>query len=240
MVRPLTFKIMKKYEKFVKPAQFAEHKIISAIINNEWKVGQNLLPEREFAKFLGITRPTLREVLQRLARDGWITIKHGRPTVINDYYTNGGLGILKSMVSNNELSSSKLVKDWLEFRVLILPDLALKAILNNESEIIKMLEVAPDIKATGEEFAHFDWNLQLLLIKSSKNTIAKMLYNDLAEIYQKECSLYFKNHKTKMLSHTYYNKLKNSIVNDKIKIKMNIKQMMLISLKNWESENRNK
>lgn len=238
VVRPLTSKPMDKQEKFIKPAQFAEHEIIKAILNKEWEIGQNLLPERELAELLGITRPTLREVLQRLARDGWITIKHGRPTIINDYIENGGLGILKSLVSNNELSTIALVRDWLELRVLILPDLALKAILQNENEIIGKLDSAPDLNATNEEFAHFDWNLQLLLVKHSENAIVKMLYNDLTEIYFKEGSLYFNNHKTKKLSLTYYEKLKNSIVNDKMKIKKNIKQMMMISLKIWESENR--
>ena len=231
---------MDKQEKFIKPAQFAEHEIIKAIISKEWEIGQNLLPERELAELLGITRPTLREVLQRLARDGWISIKHGRPTIINDYNANGGLGILKSLVSNNELSSITLVRDWLELRVLLLPDLALKAIRQNENEIISMLDSAPDLNATNEDFAHFDWKLQMLLIKHSENAIVKMLYNDLAEIYFKESSLYFNNDKTKKLSLAYYDKLKNSIINDKMKIKKTIKQIMMISLKVWESENKNR
>ena len=231
---------MDKQEKFIKPAQFAEHEIIKAIISKEWEIGQNLLPERELAELLGITRPTLREVLQRLARDGWISIKHGRPTIINDYLANGGLGILKSLVSNNELSSITLVRDWLELRVLLLPDLALKAIRQNENEIISMLDSAPDLNATNEDFAHFDWKLQMLLIKHSENAIVKMLYNDLAEIYFKESSLYFNNDKTKKLSLAYYDKLKNSIMNDKMKIKKTIKQIMMISLKLWESENKNR
>ena len=231
---------MDKQEKFIKPAQFAEHEIIKAIISKEWEIGQNLLPERELAELLGITRPTLREVLQRLARDGWISIKHGRPTIINDYNANGGLGILKSLVSNNELSSITLVRDWLELRVLLLPDLALKAIRQNENEIISMLDSAPDLNATNEDFAHFDWKLQMLLIKHSENAIVKMLYNDLAEIYFKESSLYFNNDKTKKLSLAYYDKLKNSIMNDKMKIKKTIKQIMMISLKVWESENKNR
>ena len=231
---------MDKQEKFIKPAQFAEHEIIKAIISKEWEIGQNLLPERELAELLGITRPTLREVLQRLARDGWISIKHGRPTIINDYNADGGLGILKSLVSNNELSSITLVRDWLELRVLLLPDLALKAIRQNENEIISMLDSAPDLNATNEDFAHFDWKLQMLLIKHSENAIVKMLYNDLAEIYFKESSLYFNNDKTKKLSLAYYDKLKNSIMNDKMKIKKTIKQIMMISLKLWESENKNR
>ncbi len=230
---------MNKKNKFVKPAQFAEHEIIKAIVSKEWEHGENLLPERELAELLGITRPTLREVLQRLARDGWITIKHGRPTVINDYIANGGIGILKSLVSNNEYSSNTLVRDWLEFRVLVLPDLALKAILHNENEIINILENAPDLDTSSKEFANYDWNLQMQLIKQSDNAIAKMLFNDLAEIYHKESSLYFSDQKTKELSLAYYLKLKNSILNNKMKIKKNVKQMMLISLKIWESKNKN-
>ena len=49
---------MNKQGRFVKPAQFAEHEIIKNIVSNKWEVGQSLLPERELADFLGITRPT--------------------------------------------------------------------------------------------------------------------------------------------------------------------------------------
>ena len=227
---------MDKQEKFIKPAQFAEQEILKAIISKEWEIGQKLLPERELAELLGITRPTLREVLQRLARDGWITIKHGRPTIINDYNANGGLGILKSMVSSNELSSITLVKDWLELRVLVLPDLAFKAIVKNEGEILSMLDTAPDFNAASEDFARFDWTLQMLLLKLGGNAIVKMLFNDLAEIYLNEGSLYFDNDKTKNLSLEYYEKLRNSIVNDKSTIKKTVKQIMMISLKIWERE----
>jgi len=236
VVRPLTSKYMDKQEKFIKPAQFAEQKILKAIISKEWEIGQKLLPERELAELLGITRPTLREVLQRLAKDGWISIKHGRPTIINDYNENGGLGILKSLVSNNELPTSTMIRDWLELRLLVLPDLALKAILQNESEILRMLDHAPVINAASEDFAHFDWNLQMLLIKRSENAIVKMLFNDVAEIYFKEGSLYFNTDRTKKISLTYYEKLRNSIQDDKTTIKKTVKQIMVISLKIWERE----
>ena len=228
---------MKKQEKFVKPAQFAEQKIIKNIVSNKWVVGQSLLPERELADFLGITRPTLREVLQRLSRDGWITIKHGRPTMINDYIENGGLGILRSLVSNSEISSNILVRDWLEFRVLLLPDLAFKAIQYNKEDVLKILDHMPKLDVTAEEFSSFDWFLQFSLVKFSKNTIAKMLFNDIAEIYNKESKFYFKKKRNKELSLAYYNKLKRSILGDRTKIRKYVKQVMLITLKLWEKDN---
>ncbi|VEI44878.1 fatty acid metabolism regulator [Actinobacillus equuli] len=37
-----------------------------------------------------MTRTTLREVLQRLARDGWLHIQHGKPTRVNDVWETAG------------------------------------------------------------------------------------------------------------------------------------------------------
>ncbi len=76
----------------------------------------------------------------------------------------------------------------------------------------------------------------MLLLKLGGNAIVKMLFNDLVEIYLNEGSLYFDNDRTKYLSLEYYDKLRNSIVNDKSTIKKTVKQIMMISLKIWERE----
>ncbi len=217
---------MEKHEKYVKPTQFAEFEIIKAIVHKKWAIGQKLAPERELAETLGITRPTLREVLQRLSRDGWITIRHGKPTIVNDYKNNGGLGILNSLVHFNDLASSKLVKDWLEFRVIIFPHLAYKAILSNPDKIIEMLNMAPSLGATSKEFAVYDWDLQLLLINNCDNSIARMLYNDLSELYHKHCLKYFDNELTKTTSFKYYKDLKYAITNSQENITAIIKNAM--------------
>ena len=62
------------------PAGFAEEYIIESIWNNRFPAGSILPAERELSELIGVTRTTLREVLQRLARDGWLTIQHGKPT----------------------------------------------------------------------------------------------------------------------------------------------------------------
>ena len=56
------------------PAGFAEEYIIESIWNNRFAPGSILPAERELSELIGVTRTTLREVLQRLARDGWLTI----------------------------------------------------------------------------------------------------------------------------------------------------------------------
>ena len=51
------------------PAGFAEEYIIESIWNNRFPPGTILPAERELSELIGVTRTTLREVLQRLARD---------------------------------------------------------------------------------------------------------------------------------------------------------------------------
>ncbi len=224
---------MRKHKKYEKPTQFAEFEIIKAIVTKKWAVGQRLASERELAKTLGITRPTLREVLQRLSRDGWIKIRHGKPTIVNDYKKNGGLGILNSLIYFNELTSSKLVKDWLEFRTIIFPNLAYKAIKSNPDKIIEMLTKAPALGATNKEFATFDWDLQLLLINNCDNLIAKMLYNNLSELYQKHCLVYFEDEEIKRKSLGYYSGLKQAIINKEETVATIIKYAMQESADMW-------
>lgn len=81
------------------PATFAEKYIIESIWNDHFPQGSILPAERELSELIGVTRTTLREVLQRLARDGWLTIQHGKPTRINDYMNTSGLGILDTLVT---------------------------------------------------------------------------------------------------------------------------------------------
>ena len=79
------------------PATFAEKYIIESIWNNHFPQGSILPAERELSELIGVTRTTLREVLQRLARDGWLTIQHGKPTKVNNYWDTCGRNILPTL-----------------------------------------------------------------------------------------------------------------------------------------------
>jgi len=230
--------MMKKIKGPIKPTQFAEKYILNAIINNTWSAGDKLPPERELAEQIGITRPTLREVLQRLSRDGWLKITHGKSTIVNDYKANGGLGILKTLVGHDDSVYSHLISNWLEFRTLILPQLAQNAVNENAEAILDKLKKIPEVTANNKIFATYDWELQLLLIKNSGNIIARMLYNDLTGIYHKEAAKYFRSHYSKMKSLTYYNALKNSIIKNNNIIDI-VRNNMEESKKIWQNQQEN-
>ena len=78
------------YDKPFRPAQFTEHTLIQSILDGTYPFGSVLPAERKLAEQFGVTRQTIREALQRLAGEGWITICHGKPTQINNYWATCG------------------------------------------------------------------------------------------------------------------------------------------------------
>jgi len=100
---------MKSWEPVQKPAEIAEQRLLDGILSGHFAVNSTLPGERDLAEQIGITRPTLREALQRLARDGWLDIQHGKPTRVRDYWLEGNMGVLSTLAH------------LLEIRILLAP-----------------------------------------------------------------------------------------------------------------------
>ncbi|WP_117234427.1 fatty acid metabolism transcriptional regulator FadR [Vibrio maerlii] len=103
------------------PAGFAEKYIIESIWNGRFPPGSILPAERELSELIGVTRTTLREVLQRLARDGWLTIQHGKPTKVNQFMETSGLHILDTLMTLDVDNATNIVEDLLAARTNISP-----------------------------------------------------------------------------------------------------------------------
>jgi len=153
----------------LKPTEFAERELLTGILDGTYPVGSKLPSERYLASKIGITRPTFRETLQRLAREGWITIRHGKATVINDYWNTGGLGMLATLTRYGKFLPEGFFFHLIEVRNSIMPDIAELAVLNASDKITEYLKGYPDLKNDAATFVKFDWELQMLMVTSSKN-----------------------------------------------------------------------
>src|SRR5512136_2926372 len=92
---------MNTWKPIQRPAEIAEQRLLDAILSGHFAVNTSLPGERELAAQIGVTRPTLREALQRLARDGWLDIQHGKPTRVRDYWLEGNLGVLSVLAQRS-------------------------------------------------------------------------------------------------------------------------------------------
>ena len=153
----------------IKPTQHVETQLVTSILNGTYPCGAALPNERILAEKIGVTRQTLRETLHRLAREGWISIRHGKPTVVNDYWEKGGMGMLGTLSRYSELLPNGFVLHLLEVRADLLPTIARLSVEKAPGVLLKYLEGAANLEDKAEAFSTYDWDLQLLMASRAGN-----------------------------------------------------------------------
>src|SRR5512139_3356808 len=136
----------------LRPAELVENRLINAIVDGDFPINSVLPPERELAQRLGVTRPTLREALQRLARDGWIEIHHGKSTRVRDYWHEGNLAVLGTIARYQDHVPPDFVPNLLQIRELLAPTYARLAIKRAAKPLAKFLERYQELADTPTVF----------------------------------------------------------------------------------------
>jgi GntR family negative regulator for fad regulon and positive regulator of fabA len=192
-----------------KPAEIAEQRLLDAILSGRFAVNSNLPGERDLAAQIGVTRPTLREALQRLARDGWLDIQHGKPTRVRDYWLEGNMGVLSVLAQMPSQQTSDFVAHLLEIRILLAPAYTRQAMETAPAEIAALLTKFTDLEDTPDAFASADWELHHLLTLRAENPIFRLLLNSFQSLYQVMGGHYFITAENRNRSRAYYAELLN-------------------------------
>jgi GntR family negative regulator for fad regulon and positive regulator of fabA len=219
-----------------KPAELTESRLVSGFLDGTFPVDSSLPAERELALQLGVTRPTLREALQRLARDGWIEIRQGKPTRIRNYWQEGNLAVLAAIARRRQDLPSNFVPDLLSVRVLLAPAYTRLAVDSAPRCIITLLEPSPTAKSSPEEFSRFDWQLHHQLTICSGNPVFTLILNGFQDLYIEMGKLYFSIPETRTSSLGFYSELLNCARSgDAAAAQSLTAQIMQESLAFWQS-----
>jgi GntR family negative regulator for fad regulon and positive regulator of fabA len=187
-----------------KPAELAESRLITAILDGHFPIGDKLPAERELAAQLGVTRPTLREVLQRMARDGWIEIHHGRSTRVRNYWLEGNLGVLGAIARYPQHAPVDFVPNLLMVRQLMAPSYTRQAIERSPAEVLELLRETVAADEDPATLADADWNLHHRLTTLSGNPIFTLILNGFEELYRTMGRHYFNTAEAQIHSHDFY------------------------------------
>lgn len=190
-----------------KPAQLCESRLIAAILDGTFPVNSNLPAERELAARLGVTRPTLREVLQRLARDGWLEIHHGRATRVRNYWREGNLVVLAAIAAHSEQLPPDFAANMLTVRYLLAPAYTRLAVERAPQGVIAALQPCLALDDDAPAFTEADWRLQLDLTILSGNPVFTLIYNSFSNLYQTLGEVYFRDPANRELSRGFYRDL---------------------------------
>lgn len=187
-----------------RPIDYAEETLITAILEGEFPPGSTLPGERDLAATMGVTRPTLREALQRLARDGWLTIHQGRPTEVNDFWWNGGLNVISGIVRYSRRLPDDFVTNLLRVRLDLAPGYTRAAVDTAADRVLDLLAGAAALDDTAQAFASFDWRLHRGLTIASGNPVYALILNGFAGLYEAMGLSYFATRAARDSSRDFY------------------------------------
>jgi GntR family transcriptional regulator, negative regulator for fad regulon and positive regulator of fabA len=217
-----------------KPAEFTENRIIEAILNGYFPIDSTLPAERELSSQLGVTRPTLREALQRLSRDGWLDIQQGKPTRVCNYLEEGNLGVLSALARFSAYQTNDFIPNLLSIRILMAPSYTRLAIEKSPQEVASFIKQHLTLAETKQAYASFDWEMHHKLTILSKNPIFTLILNGFRELYYPMACVYFQSEKARNTSKAFYHALyKVSITPAPQKAEQITKQVMEESLSLW-------
>ncbi len=222
-----------------RPAELIETRLITAIIDGEYLINSTLPPERELAAQLGVTRPTLREALQRLSRDGWIDIRHGKPTRVRDYWREGNLSVLGTITRHQDHLPPEFVPQLLQVRQLLAPAYTRLAVKRAAKSVTQFLVSYQDLIDTPGTFAHADWELHHFLTVESGNPVFTLILNGFKELYLPMGDVYFTPPKARARSRQFYaDLLAAARMRDAAAAERVTQAVMRDSLKLWKAAKR--
>lgn len=91
--------------------------IIADVLSGEMQPGETLPSERRLAEVLGVSRPTIREALKRLAAAGLIEVRQGDATTVRDFRRTAGLDLLPRLLMRSGELDLAVVRSILETRL---------------------------------------------------------------------------------------------------------------------------
>jgi len=189
------------------PAGFAEEYLIESIWKNRFPPGSILPAERELSELIGVTRTTLREVLQRLARDGWLTIRHGKPTQVNNFWETSSLSILEDLVRLDPERLPELVRDLLSARTNISVIFIRAAIKRDPEKVLEILADAEKLEDNKEAYTDYDFAMLHKLAFLSGNLVYALILNGFDNMYRILGKIYFDYPEARELARSFYKNL---------------------------------
>lgn len=210
--------------------------LVAAILDGDFPPGSVLPGERTLAARLGVTRPTLREAIQRLARDGWLTVAHGKQTEVNDYWVKGGLNVLGKLVEHKTHLPADFIPQLLEVRLNLAPAYTRLAVSHAAAEVAETLSLCDGLEDTPNAYARFDWSLHQRLTVLSGNPIYTLILNGFLGFYEDIARLYFATADARAFSAEFYNELHRvARKGDAEAAEVLSRRIMLASLEIWQA-----
>lgn len=189
------------------PAALAEEYIVHSIWNNHFPAGSDLPAERELAEKIGVTRTTLREVLQRLAREGWLCIQHGKPTKVNNIWETAGPNIISTIIQLDPNLMPTIIANVVSLRTRMAEYYIPEAIRINPQGSLKLFENLAALEDNAQSYAEFDYQLFREFTFVANKPVYGLILNSFKAMYHQVARLFFTDPHSRQIALSFYKAL---------------------------------
>src|SRR6478752_2556448 len=120
--------------------------VLAEVVDGALEPGEALPSERRLAEVLGVSRPAVREALQRMAQTRLLEVRHGGATTVRDFRRYAGLDLLPRLL----VRAVTVARSVLEARLVVGPGVAALAAQRGGAELEADLAALVDALAAAE------------------------------------------------------------------------------------------
>lgn len=161
--------------------------LLGEMIAGSLATGDPLPSERQLAEVLGVSRPAVREALQRLAHAGLVEVRQGGSTTVTDFRRSGGLDLLPHLVLPGGEIDLKVARSIIEARRAIGPALAALAARRADADTVRGIRNAVDeLRAELDPVERQRAALQFweIVIDAADSVVFRLMFNSLRAAYE--------------------------------------------------------
>ena len=161
--------------------------VLTEVVDGELGAGDPLPSERRLAEVLGVSRPAVREALQRIAQTGLVEVRHGGATTVRDFRRHAGLDLLPRLLVREGRLDAAVARSVVEARTQIAPAIAALAAERGGPAAGAALDDVLAAFAATTDPVH--WQLTALefwdvLVDAADSIVYRLLFNSLRAAYE--------------------------------------------------------
>ena len=161
--------------------------VLGEVVDGEIGAGESLPSERRLAEVLGVSRPAVREALQRMAATRLVEVRQGGATTVRDFRRFAGLDLLPRLLVRRGELDPQVARSVLEARLAIGPAVAALAARRGGPVLqAGLAEVVGRLAGTEDDVERQVHALEFwdLLVDAADSLVFRLMFNSLRVAYE--------------------------------------------------------
>lgn len=161
--------------------------VLSEVVDGGIGAGEPLPSERRLAEVLGVSRPAVREALQRMAQTRLLDVRHGGATTVRDFKRYAGLDLLPRLLVRSGQVDTAVARSVLEARLVVGPGVAALAAERGGTTLEAVLVETVDRLAATDDgverqvHALAFWDQ---VVDAADSMVFRLMFNSLRAAYE--------------------------------------------------------